>query len=294
MLTLKKITPQNLFVKWPRIISRRGKEKIKNSRARMLLFTNQPVVLTDVYGLRFVNYPWDKTPLEKLTSRRIYAEEVAAIKKLVGAGDTVFDVGANVGFMSSLTGKIVGPAGRVFAFEPVQETFYQLKENLALNRSENVQAERLAIFNEKKTITMNLFAQTYSGWNSLGQPKFKELVPTASEQAPAETLDNFCAEHGIERINFLKIDVEGFEKYVLLGAQNLLRQKQVEYLSFEISAIPLKGSGVKAKEVFEILENCGYRSYQFDQKQNKFDGPVDDSEDFLKNYYASYHDLTKL
>ncbi len=294
MLTLKKITPHNLLVKWPKIIGRRIKEKIKNSRARMLLFYQRPVILTDSCGIKFVNYPWDKTPLEKLISRRIYQEEIAAMKKLIKPGDLIFDVGANVGFMSCFLAQLTGGNGQVYAFEPVRETFYQLKENLALNRAENVCPHRLAIFKDKKNITMNLFAQTNSGWNSLGKPRFKELAPISEEEAPADTLDNFCADNKIDKINFLKIDVEGFEKYVLLGARQLLQNKRIEYLAFEISEIPLKGSGVKPKEVFDILKSCSYQSYQFDRKQNKFEGPIDDSQEFLKNYYASYHDLTKL
>src|SRR3990167_1833594 len=294
MLTLKKITPYNLFVKWPKIIWRRLKEKIKNSRLRMLLFHNQPVILEDIYGIKSILYPWDTTPLEKLISRKIYREEIAAIKKLVRAGDIIFDVGANVGFISCFLAKIIGKNGKVYGFEPVAETFHELKENLAINRLENVLVYRLAIFNEKQSIMMNLFEQKYSSWNSLGKPKFKELSPTRQEEVPTETLDNFCQDNEIERINFLKIDAEGFDKYVLLGAEELLRGKKIEYLSFEISEIPLKGSGVKAKEIFDVLKSCGYQSYKFDLGQDKFVGPVDDSNEFLKNYYASYHDLAKL
>ena len=50
----------------------------------------------------------------------------------------------------------------------------------------------------------------------------------------------------------------------------------------------------KAKEIFDVLKSCGYQSYKFDLGQDKFVGPVDDSNEFLKNYYASYHDLAKL
>jgi FkbM family methyltransferase len=294
MITLKKITAHNLFVKWPKIIIRRGKEKIKNSKFRMLLFYDKPIILVDIYGIKFILYPWDKTPLEKLISRRIYREEVMAMKKFILEGDIIFDIGANVGFLSCLLARLVGQTGKVYAFEPVKETFYQLKENLTINRLENVSTHRLAIFNEKQTIMMNLFEQKYSGWNSIGKPKFKELTPTAQEEVATETLDNFCEDNKIDKINFLKIDVEGFEKYVLLGAGELLKNKRIEYLSFEISEIPLKGSGVKPREVFDILKSYNYQSYEFDLKQNKFIGPIDDSHEFLKNYYASYHDLTSL
>lgn len=260
----------------------------------MLLFYNQPVILEDIYGIKFILYPWDETALEKLTSRKIYHEEIAAMKKLVRAGDVVFDVGANVGFMSCFLAKTTGENGKVHSFEPVKETFFQLKENLAINRAENAKAHRLAIFNEKRKVIMNLFEQKYSGWNSLGKPKFKELAPMAQEEVMAETLDNFCQEQKIDKINFLKIDAEGFDKYVLLGARELLRGKKIEYLSFEISEIPLKGSGVKPKEIFDFLKTCGYESYAFDVNRNKFIGPVNDSGEFLKNYYASYNDLSKL
>ena len=68
---------------------------------------------------------------------------------------------------------------------------------------------------------------------------------------------------------------------------------KVDFLSFEISQIPLEGAHAKAGDIFKILEKYGYKSYRFDLNADKFVGPYDDSTEFYENYYASKKDLTK-
>src|SRR5204863_14161 len=120
--------------------------KIKDSVFyRMIRFRRAPVILEDVYGIRFVLYPWDHVLLEKHLSRRNYVSEFEAMKKIIKKGDTVFDVGANIGLHSVLFRRWVAASGRVFSFEPVPETEALLLETLALNRCLDVTVVRQAL-----------------------------------------------------------------------------------------------------------------------------------------------------
>jgi FkbM family methyltransferase len=254
----------------------------------------EPVVINDSWGLRYIYYPWETEELKDIISREFYKPEFLAIKKLVKADDTVIDVGANVGVFSTYLSREVGSEGRVFAFEPVEETFWRLKETLAINRCENVNTYQIALSNKSGISTMNVFEPQYSVWNSFGRPQFGDVKPIGVEKVTANTLDIFTREHGLKKIDFVKIDVEGFEKDVLEGARNLLKTRAIGSLSFEISDIPLKGGGRIAQDVFDLLASFGYTAYRYDITSDKFVGPVTDSSDDYQNFYASVSSLENL
>ncbi len=289
---IKKLTPHNIFIKWPRIFIRdRIREKMRNSFLRGLLFPKSPIILTDNYGIRFVFYPWEKIPLEKLQTHRFLNAEFKALKKLIHENDLVFDVGANIGLHSTMFGRWVGKNGIVYAFEPVPQTYDFLCETLALNKSRNVRPQNIGLLEKSGVVQMNIFDKAYSGWNSFGCPTFDNISPIGKIDVATDTIDNFCNKNNISKINFMKVDVEGFEKNVFNGAKQMLGNGMIDYLSFEISKIPLKGSGAKAKEIFDILSSFGYKSYKFNSLNDCFDGPFSDSEEFYDNYYASRRDL---
>ncbi len=257
-------------------------------------YCDEPIVVTDSWGLRAVYYPWEAEELKDIISRDFYKPEFLAIQKLVKRGDTTFDVGANVGIFSALLSRQVGSEGSVYAFEPVQETFCRLLENLGLNHCQNVSANQMALSSKPGSLTMNVFEPKYSAWNSFGHPQFGEVKPINTEKVKTISLDKFCKERQIGKINFLKIDVEGFEKDVLQGTADLLQKGAVDVLSFEVSGIPLKGSGGTVRDSFDLLKSFGYNSYRYNSGANKFTGPVTDSSDDYQNFYSSRRKLEEL
>jgi len=163
-------------------------------------------------------------------------------------GDTVIDVGANVGMFTIKASLSVGEKGKVIAIEPVEENFRVLRRNIEYHRCDNVILLNKACGNRKgKSIMLiSLLSGTHQ-LKSVGKDPefFKKEV-----EVDTDTLDNICKEIGISRIDFLKIDVEGAEMDVLKGAE--------ESLNFTRNiAMELHYDG-EGEEVKKFLEERGF------------------------------------
>ena len=252
----------------------------------------KPIVLEDHYGIRFVLYPWEAGRRRRKLSRRFYRDEFSALRRLVGEGDVVLDVGANIGLHATLFSRWVGAQGRVVAFEPVPETVQRLRETLALNGCANVEVIESALLAEPGVARINIFERQYADWNSFGSPRFGRVGPIRSQEVRVETLDEFTDREQLEHIDLLKLDVEGFEASAIRGAQRLLADGRISAVSFEISKVPLAGNASTAREIFDLLASFGYSAYRFDANKSRFEGPVEDSDSYYENYYASRTELT--
>ncbi|HKS95385.1 MAG TPA: FkbM family methyltransferase [Terriglobia bacterium] len=256
-------------------------------------------MLEDVHGIRFVLYPYERSNVLGLVRHPADVAEFNVIPRLVRPGDVALDVGANVGFYSVLLSRLCGPSGRVWAFEPVPDTYWRLRETLALNRCENVVPVRAAVSDKDGIATMNLFAAEHSEWSSLAKPEMDgpggtKIVPRSSVEVTSLSLRRFCAESGIDRINFLKVDVEGFEVDVFRGARRLLEGGRVDYVCFEISKASLSASRTESRRVFQTLAAYGYQSYRLDDMTLRFQGPVEDTDEEWANFFASRARMTEL
>lgn len=219
-------------------------------------------------------------------------KEQKLLRRLVGPGMTVLDVGAHQGKYTRLLSSLVGPGGRVVAFEPTPASAQVLEARLRVAGAGNVELRREAIFSEPGTVELHEFPRTYSSWNSLGVPAMPDpehperLVPLAAvRQVPANSLDVFCEAAGIHQVDYLKLDVEGAERDALRGARSLLERRAIRFLQFEISRKPLEGMGRTAREVFELLAGHGYEVHAITEAGEI--GPLTtDSEAFFDNYIA--------
>ena len=256
-------------------------------------------ILKDDHGVRFVLYPWNRPQALQFIHRSFDTADFRAISQLVQVGDVAFDVGANVGEYSVLLSRQCGAAGQVWAFEPVPDTYWRLRETLALNRCGNVTPVQAAVGDKSGTVQMNLFEPQYSAWNTLGMPEMvtpegERVSPAKSVDVPSCTLDEFRRCEKIEKIHFLKVDVEGFEEAVFRGAAELLRERRIDCVCFEISQAPLKGAKATSRSIFAVLEGFGYLAYRFDDANGSFHGPIQDTTEYWANFYASWMDLSKI
>lgn len=183
------------------------------------------------------------------------------VKKRLGSSPAcIFDVGANVGDWSLAVAKIFqsNPV-QVYAFEPSQYTFEKLKERL--NHHSNFHLFNLGLGNQNTQ--MSLFSnQPASGIASLYQRKLDHFGVTlhSNETVKIRTLDSFCQENQISKIDFLKLDVEGHELHVLEGAKQLLESKAIHFIQFEFG-----GCNIDSRTYFQdfhYLLNSKYNIFR--------------------------------
>lgn len=274
-----------------------SREKWREYKDRRRILGGVTIIVEDVHDIRFVVYPWDRRNLVNMVNRIYDVTEFQVIPRLVKPGDVAFDVGAHAGIYSVLLSRLCGSSGRVCAFEPVHETYWRLRETLALNRCDNVVPVEKAVCDRDGVVQMNLFEASNSEWNSLGTPMMNgpndtRVSPSLHIEVGAVTLDQFCSSERIERIHFLKVDVEGFELAVFQGADRLLREHRIDCICFEISKEPLRGAGVESRQIFEKLADHGYGVYRFDRSLGRFQGPIHDTSESWANFFASPADLS--
>jgi FkbM family methyltransferase len=229
---------------------------------------------------------------DKPTSIPHEAAERRLVTTRVKPGMTVFDVGANLGDYSILMSRLVREAGRVFAFEPASSTAAKLAKRVAEHGCGNVTVIQKAVYSENKPLEFHEFPEAFSVWNSLGTPQMNDPADP-SKRVPLEKtetvqglrLDDFCREQKIDKIDFLKLDVEGAESDAMKGATELLKRKAIRVIQFEISRAMLDGMNRRANEVFEILEASGYECHKI-QPDGAAGAAVSESASFYENYVA--------
>ncbi|TVR84875.1 MAG: FkbM family methyltransferase, partial [Rhodospirillales bacterium] len=140
-----------------------------------------------------------------------------------------FDVGANIGAYSVQLSKRCSPGGTVHSFEPVYHIRQKLHLNLAVNGARNVTVNDFALGDQDALLEMH---QVKEGVFRAGTSSFVKNATIQAmgndkfvvDVAKTRTLDGYVAEMGFQRIDFIKIDVEGFEFNVLRGGIKSIRQ----------------------------------------------------------------------
>jgi FkbM family methyltransferase len=185
----------------------------------------------------------------------IFVEPRDRLFDLVEDGMVIFDVGANFGETSLYMSKI-NPHGKVCAFEPLPEAFQKLKKNKELNSLENCYLYSLALSNKSEDLAIHL-----TGVQNSGSTFLKPVSDKSEQVAKAVTLDQMAdSESGCDLI---KIDVEGFEKKVLEGAEKTLRKFR-PVLFIEIDQNNLMRQNTSAASTIEYIRGFDYSVHYAD------------------------------
>jgi len=145
-----------------------------------------------------------------------YADQYDACR-LIRDGDSVIDLGANVGVFTILASRLVGEGGLVVAVEPLAQNQECLELTCSQNNLSNVMIIRQAVGGHEGEVQLN-FAPRIGAHSAVA---IRSSVPST---VPMRTVDRLLADHGIEQAHFVKIDIEGMEAEALEGARATLRQ----------------------------------------------------------------------
>jgi FkbM family methyltransferase len=183
------------------------------------------------------------------------------IVKKMGRDLIVFDVGANIGNYAKEIVSMGVSVDKIFAFEPHPVTYTELRKNVS--DIGQITPCNMALSNTKGE--MSLFDKAGNNGTSkasFSQEVFSEIygLEAIEVKVNVDTLDDFCQSHSINYIDFLKIDVEGFELSVIQGAAEMIQNNRVGAIQFEFTQLNAI-VGVFFREIYDLL-SPNYKIYR--------------------------------
>lgn len=159
------------------------------------------------------------------------------VERFPSAGGNFIDVGANLGYFTCLLSRLAGSKGHVLAVEPEPANFRLLQQNVEANGLTNVSTVQVALGEQPGEVSLNLYKQSNRGRHSIIAPGTGETV-----QVPLRRLDDVVASafSADAEISFMKIDVEGYEPFVLKGGTHTLgrvRAMAIEYAPYILRSV---------------------------------------------------------
>ena len=171
----------------------------------------------------------------------------------------LFDIGANIGTVALPLAKTYQQA-KIIAIEPTDFAFQKLSRNIELNPelAKRIQLEQ-AFVTEKSSQPQTIMA--YASWNISKNDSRKHPIHGGIEKESKEvlvtSLDDYCREHGIAKVDFIKVDTEGHDFKVLQGAAGILKESRPVVI-FEIGQYFLVEQKITFDEIFNFFMNLNY------------------------------------
>ncbi len=191
----------------------------------------------------------------------------SAIEERLASGAVFLDVGAHIGIDSIMASTVVGPAGRVVAFEPNPVTLAELRENVRESAAANVAIQPIALTETEQDLT--LFDS-----RAIGNSGSSSLSATNAGNAgrPYEVrgrrLDDVVQELALERVDLIKADIEGAELLMLRGAADTLSRFH-PHLILEVVPRQLENMGASVAALEGYLQSLGYGEGHWVDYKNK-------------------------
>jgi FkbM family methyltransferase len=215
-----------------------------------------------------------------INSRGHREPEMEVLKALISAGDSVADIGANVGVYTKELSSLVSPTGHVYSFEPILETFEILETVISKAHLSNVCSFNAAL--GSKLAEHEMLIPELGGFTGYYWAHFAQTGESGRrEKVKVLTLDELWKTNTIRRLNFIKCDVEGSELEVIRGASDLIRSQFPGWL--------LEVSRETSNEVFKMFKDLGYQAFVY----NNWLVETDDYRDKEYSNYFFLHPKTR-
>lgn len=168
------------------------------------------------------------------------------------------DIGANIGLQSLRMSQAVGPGGKVYAFEPLQHLQEKFQKNMQLNRVDNVTLFPFALAD---VAAEDDFKINTNAWNQGTFTLSDKASGDQTQRVIIKVADELSAIKDLERLDFIKIDVEGFEFKVLQGLSNTLKRHKPRIV-FEYDREYWLRTGSSLADCYLYLRSLNYNFYQ--------------------------------
>lgn len=182
-------------------------------------------------------------------------------------GNTVIDVGANIGEFSLIASKIIGKKGKIISIDPLNQAIIWLNKNYILNNSSNYEILEKAVGD--KTGTMTLYKKNEVSEMGLLDPDIVDQTLLPSGEITVDTIDNIISSRNIDNVEMLKIDVEGFEYEVLCGCKNSFKEKKIKKIICEIHSSYLRKKNMDENVIYSMLKKNGFSIKNIDVDEDR-------------------------
>jgi FkbM family methyltransferase len=238
-----------------------GRYHLSNALAR---FAGTPFLARlplDLGGSSFVCDLHDSISREVCFTGRYEPQETQLAVRLLAPGMTVADVGANWGYFTLVCAHRVGAAGRVIALEPHPRLAAMLAENVASNALSQVEVHRVAAGAASASKGFVAFDEQGGNW---GVSRAAQGAEVADFEAPAVALDTLLDDRRVDRVDLVKIDIEGAEAEAIRGMAAGLERHRYRHVLIECHPVELARLGVSVEQCLEPLRRAGYRGWHVD------------------------------
>lgn len=200
------------------------------------------------------------------------------MKAFLRPGMNALDVGANVGTYALFIAKRIGPSGKLIAVEPDPTNLRYLRQNVEANKLSQVAIEAAAAGAEAGTVDL-LIHPTNRGEHRVAKDPDCDGTRVS---VPLVRLDDLVSQHGMGKVDFIKIDIEGFEYWALRGLEETLRTQQ-PILVIEHSGEATTNYGVSTDDAKELLLAAGYKPFVLVSRRLR---PYDFKEQFADVFWS--------
>ncbi len=228
----------------------------------------------------------DKDTLELATHEVYEPMETDIFKKEIQPGNTVLDIGANIGYYTLIAARRVGPQGKVYAFEPDPANFRLLQKNVEANGYRNVVLVNKAVSNKNGSIRL------YLNPSNRGDHR----VYDSKDGRPSLEIETVSLGHFFKpldkKIHFIKMDIQGAEALALEGMKGLIRGNKGLKLVTEFSPASLKLAGSRPESYLKSLKSLGFGLFEISEKKKSIQ-PVKPAQ-LLERPWGGSEDYTNL
>ena len=173
--------------------------------------------------------------------------------ELVKKGDYILDIGTNIGSTILQFAVLIGKEGFVYGFEPDSINYANCQRNISLNNFSNLEVSQIGLGDERGSFDLVVDTDSNRGGNRISD----NISGKSTSKIVVERLDDWMQNKPIERVDLIKIDVEGYELKVLKGGEkSILKYKPIFFI--ELDEDNLKATGDSANKLIELLEEWNY------------------------------------